>query len=92
MKAAESTGDTAEQARLLAMILEIAQGKGQRAELAEAGLLSAISQDLEKAIKKAWRSEGPSASNQRKRKPVERVKPPSYSRKKSQIEGFARSQ
>jgi len=53
MKAAESTGDTAEQARLLAMILEIAQGKGQGAELAEAGLLSAISQDLEKAIKES---------------------------------------
>jgi DNA-directed RNA polymerase subunit M/transcription elongation factor TFIIS len=53
MKAAESTGDTAEQARLLATILEIAQGKGQGPELAETGLLSAISQDLEKGIKES---------------------------------------
>jgi hypothetical protein len=53
MKTAESTGDTAEQARLLATILEIAQGKGQGPELAETGLLSAISQDLEKGIKES---------------------------------------
>ena len=53
MKAAESIGDTAEKARLLATILEIAQGKGQGPELADAGLLSAISQDLKKAIKES---------------------------------------
>ena len=53
MKTAESTGDTAEQARLLATILEIAQGRGQGPELAETGLLSAISQDLEKGIKES---------------------------------------
>jgi len=53
MKAAESMGDAAEQARLLATILEIAQGKGQGPELAETGLLNAISQDLEKAIKES---------------------------------------
>ena len=53
MKTAESTGDNAEQARLLATILEIAQGKGQGPELAESGLLRAISQDLEKGIKES---------------------------------------
>ena len=53
MKAAESAGDSAEQARLLATILEIAQGKGQGSDLAETGLLSAVSQDLEKAIKES---------------------------------------
>jgi hypothetical protein len=53
MKVAESTGDAAEQARLLATILEIAQGKGQGPELAETGLLNTVSQDLEKAIKES---------------------------------------
>lgn len=53
MKAAETAGDAAEQARLLATILEIAQGKGQGPDLEDAGLLSAISQDLEKAIKES---------------------------------------
>jgi hypothetical protein len=53
MKSAESAGDTAEQARLLATILEIAQGKGQGPELAKAGLLDTISQDLEKAIRES---------------------------------------
>ena len=53
MTVAESIGDTAEQARLLATILEIAQGKRQQPELAEKGLLSAVSQDLEKAIKES---------------------------------------
>jgi hypothetical protein len=53
MKFAESTGDTAEQARLLATILEIAQGKGHEPELDETGLLNAVSQDLEKAIKES---------------------------------------
>jgi len=53
MKAAESSGDTAEYARLLATIGEIAQGKGQGPELEETGLLTFISQDLEKAIKES---------------------------------------
>jgi hypothetical protein len=53
MKAAESAGDSAEQARLLATIVEIAQGKGQGSESAEPGLLTAISPELEKAIKES---------------------------------------
>ncbi len=53
IKNAESTGDTAEQARLLATVAEIAQGKAHEPELADSGLLSAISEDLEKAIKES---------------------------------------
>jgi hypothetical protein len=53
MKVAESAGDAAEKARLLATILEIAQGKAQGPELAETGLLNMVSQDLEKAIKES---------------------------------------
>ena len=53
MKVAELAGDTAEQARLIATIVEIAQGKGQEPELVETGLLNAVSQDLEKAIKES---------------------------------------
>lgn len=53
MKVAERTGDTAEQARLLSIILEVAQGKGQGPELVETGLLTAPSEDFEKAIKES---------------------------------------
>lgn len=53
MKAAESIGDTAEQARLMATIVEIAQGKAPGPELSESGLLHTVSEDLEKAIKES---------------------------------------
>lgn len=53
MKAAEAAGDVAESARLLATIADIALSKGQSPELEDVGLLSAISPDLEKAIKES---------------------------------------
>jgi hypothetical protein len=53
MKIAESTGDTAEYARLLARIAEIATAKGQGPAFVETGLLNTVSQDLEKGIKES---------------------------------------
>src|SRR5262249_37581178 len=53
LKAAESVGDAAERARLLARIAEIATGKGQGPAFVESGLLSSVSQDLEKGIKES---------------------------------------
>src|SRR5215469_10020806 len=53
LKAAESAGDAAERARLLARIAEIATGKGQSPAFVESGLLSSVSQDLEKGIKES---------------------------------------
>lgn len=53
LSAAESLGDRAERTRLMALIVEIAQGRTPGPEVVEAGLLPAISQDLEKAIKES---------------------------------------
>jgi hypothetical protein len=53
LKVAESMGDSAEYARLLARIAEIATGKGQGPTFADSGLLSSVSQDLEKGIKES---------------------------------------
>lgn len=53
LKVAESIGDKAECARLLAKIAEIATGKGQGPAAAETGLLSSVSPDLEKGIKES---------------------------------------
>jgi hypothetical protein len=53
LKAADLAGDTAEHARLLAKMAEIAMGKGQGPAFAESGLLHLVSQDLEKGIKES---------------------------------------
>lgn len=54
LRIAEAAGDTAERARLLARIAEIATGKGQGPTLADSsGLLNSVSQDLEKGIKES---------------------------------------
>jgi hypothetical protein len=53
MKAAETSGDAAEQKRLMAVILAIAQGKTPEEEITETGLLQSVPQDLEKAIKES---------------------------------------
>ena len=53
LRVAESIGDKAECARLLAKIAEIATGKGQGPAAAETGLLSSVSPDLEKGIKES---------------------------------------
>lgn len=53
LKAAESAGDAAERARLLARIAEIATGKGQGPLFVDSGLLTSVSQDLEKGIKES---------------------------------------
>ena len=82
MKTAESTGDTAEQARLLATILAIAQGKGQGPNWPRPDYLTPFRRISRKQSKKAWRSEEQSASNRPKRRHVEREKPPNCSRKR----------
>jgi hypothetical protein len=53
IKVAESSGNQAEKQRLMAIILEIAQGKDQRSELGDSGMLNDVSQELEKAIKES---------------------------------------
>jgi hypothetical protein len=53
LKVAEAAGDTAERARLLAKIAEIATGKAQEPAFADGGLLNSVSQDLEKGIKES---------------------------------------
>lgn len=53
MAAAEALGDSSEQTRLLTEIAKLTQTKGKKPEPAETGLLSAVSQDLEKAIKES---------------------------------------
>ena len=53
MKVAESIGDSAEQERLRASIVEIALGKAHEAESPEPGLLRSVSEELEKAIKES---------------------------------------
>ena len=53
MAVAEAMGDAAEKARLVSEILKITQGGEKQQRLPETGLLSAISQDLEKAIKES---------------------------------------
>ena len=54
LRIADAAGDTAERARLLARIAEIATGKGQGPAFADSrGLLNSVSQDLEKGIKES---------------------------------------
>jgi len=53
LKIAEAMGDTAEYARLLARIGEIATGKVDAPAFVDRGLLDSISQDLEKGIKES---------------------------------------
>lgn len=53
LKVAEAMGDTAEYARLLARIGEVAMGKAQAPTFVDSGLLHSISRDLEKGIKES---------------------------------------
>ena len=53
LRAAESSGDKAEHARLLQKIAEIATGKTKGPQFADPGLLRSMSQDLEKGIKES---------------------------------------
>jgi hypothetical protein len=53
MAVAEAMGDAAEKARLVSEILKITHGGEKQQPLPETGLLSTISQDLEKAIKES---------------------------------------
>jgi hypothetical protein len=53
LRAAESSGDTAEHARLLQKIAGIATGKSRGPDLSDGGLLQGMSQDLEKGVKES---------------------------------------
>ena len=53
LKAAESMGDGAERARLLAKIAEIAMGKEQGPAIGDRSLLNSVPQDIEKGIRES---------------------------------------